>query len=357
MESLAAFVMIGLLLLASNLVEVESSSIKYVGDTLVRDGQPWNITCSGVPASATIMWKRNGQPLVEDLASGIMHVEPPKVVDGYITSSLIATTTLERHEGSYVCTESNETHYLAIVYDVTMKVLTKNDTVVVLDCPDRQGGEKFEWFKDGKPLVDTDLLKSKNGSLTVMYGVDGVTVFGNYSCRVGNVSADYRIVRKPDVVMHPWTNVVEGEKLHLTCSVKTGDPGLKILWMFQDHNYTAPMGRVKLNKDEERNINNAIFIVDEVKQIDKGTVSCIAYYTGVTDPQYSDEASTVIRVKGRLDAIYPFLGICAEVIILCLIIVIYEKKRNKSELEESDTDQSPDTKPTPNKDSDVRQRK
>lgn len=40
--------------------------------------------------------------------------------------------------------------------------------------------------------------------------------------------------------------------------------------------------------------------------------------------------------------LWPFLGICAEVFILCAIIFIYEKKRNKSELEESDTDQSPD---------------
>ena len=50
-------------------------------------------------------------------------------------------------------------------------------------------------------------------------------------------------------------------------------------------------------------------------------------------------------------------GRYAEVIVLCAIILVYEKKRNKAELEESDTDQSPDTKPTPNKDSDVRQRK
>lgn len=41
-------------------------------------------------------------------------------------------------------------------------------------------------------------------------------------------------------------------------------------------------------------------------------------------------------------ALWPFLGICAEVFVLCAIILIYEKKRNKTELEESDTDQSPD---------------
>lgn len=47
-------------------------------------------------------------------------------------------------------------------------------------------------------------------------------------------------------------------------------------------------------------------------------------------------------LSDKLAALWPFLGICAEVIILCAIILIYEKKRNKAEMEESDTDQSPD---------------
>lgn len=45
---------------------------------------------------------------------------------------------------------------------------------------------------------------------------------------------------------------------------------------------------------------------------------------------------------GKFAALWPFLGICAEVVILCAIILIYEKRRNKAEMEESDTDQSPE---------------
>lgn len=36
----------------------------------------------------------------------------------------------------------------------------------------------------------------------------------------------------------------------------------------------------------------------------------------------------------KLAALWPFLGICAEVAILCLIIFIYEKKRSKDEDED-----------------------
>lgn len=47
-------------------------------------------------------------------------------------------------------------------------------------------------------------------------------------------------------------------------------------------------------------------------------------------------------VVGKLAALWPFLGICAEVFILCAIILVYEKRRNKADLDESDTDQSPE---------------
>ena len=42
----------------------------------------------------------------------------------------------------------------------------------------------------------------------------------------------------------------------------------------------------------------------------------------------------LVRVKDKLAALWPFLGICAEVFILCTIILIYEKRRNKTDLDE-----------------------
>lgn len=56
----------------------------------------------------------------------------------------------------------------------------------------------------------------------------------------------------------------------------------------------------------------------------------------------SDQPPPAIVETGKLAALWPFLGICAEVIILCGIILVYEKRRNKAEMDESDTDQSPE---------------
>lgn len=62
----------------------------------------------------------------------------------------------------------------------------------------------------------------------------------------------------------------------------------------------------------------------------------------VSQDYQSTFISNPICDTDKYAALWPFLGICAEVIILCAVIIIYEKKRNKTELEESDTDQSPD---------------
>ena len=39
-------------------------------------------------------------------------------------------------------------------------------------------------------------------------------------------------------------------------------------------------------------------------------------------------------ISDKLAALWPFLGICAEVTILCIIIFVYERRRNKKLEEE-----------------------
>uniref|UniRef100_A0ABD2VTX9 Ig-like domain-containing protein n=1 Tax=Trichogramma kaykai TaxID=54128 RepID=A0ABD2VTX9_9HYME len=238
-------------------------------------------------------------------------------------------------------------------------VLPKNETnKVELKCPG--SGRDGQWSQNDKPLETSSNIEIKNDGSTVIVSFDAKDeqIYGNYTCKVGNETANYRVVRQPIVSMQESTNVIEGDKLHLTCIVKTGDPGMKIKWEFNKEIYTGNKNRVKLSKDEEHGYSNAVFSLDEVKQEDRGNVTCIAYYSGEeSDPMHIDTAVTYLRVKDKFAAFWPFLGICAEVIVLCIIILVYEKKRNKSELEESDTDQSPDTKPSANKDSDIRHRK
>jgi len=160
-----------------------------------------------------------------------------------------------------------------------------------------------------------------------------------FLCFINN----FNISARPLAHLAQSTSVVEGEKLHLVCNGKLS-PGIKVSWTFGDQNYTRSKGRVKITKDQEKGIYGTVLIVDNIEMNDRGNVTCrVSYNWSDPVPEHSSEAHTLLRVKDKLAALWPFLGICAEVVVLCAIILVYEKKRNKAELEESDTDQSPDT--------------
>ncbi|XP_006624574.1 basigin isoform X2 [Apis dorsata] len=358
MERRAAFVLLGMLYLAGTLVTVQA--VTYTGASVVHENQPWSIKCSNLKSDDLIRWTRNGQSLEPELASGQLVVQSPV---GSGSSTLQAMHATDNHEGDYKCTQdSDESFHLWIYYDLKIKVFAPTDVPLTLECANKSAGEKLLWYKE-RVLIHTalagneDLIKLNNetGVLELLKTSD--VLYGNYTCKGTNSSTEYRIVPRPTAYMPDSTSVVEGEKLHLTCAGKQ-NPGIKVSWKFGDQNYTRSMGRVKLGWDHERNIYGAILMVENIEMNDRGNVYCrVSYNWSDTAENHMAEAHTFLRVKDKLAALWPFLGICAEVVILCAIILVYEKKRNKAELEESDTDQSPDTKPTPNKDSDVRQRK
>lgn len=348
-----------MLYLAGTLESVQA--VNYTGPTLVHKGQPWSIECSGLQPDDNIRWTRNGENLERELASGQLVVYSEANAG---SSKLSAKKATEYHDGDYKCTsESSEAFHLSLYFDVKIRVLTPKEVPLSLECGNRSASEKASWYKENMPALAAvagkeELVKVDNetGILEILKADDPI-IFGNYSCKVGNSSTDYRIVPKPTVVLPESTSVVEGEKLHLVCNGKHS-PGVKIIWTFGNQNYTTSKGRVKIQKDVERGINGALLMVENIEMNDRGNISCrVSYNWSDTVEGHSAQAFTLLRVKDKFAALWPFLGICGEVAVLCAIILVYEKKRNKAELEESDTEQSPDTKPTPNKDSDVRQRK
>ncbi|CAG9812974.1 unnamed protein product [Phaedon cochleariae] len=221
------------------------------------------------------------------------------------------------------------------------------------------------WKKDDESVMEISGLKTrikqkydektKQSILTVQNPVD--TDSGTYSCNIEaeGITAELHVSMKVYVKVNENINVVEETPLRIECKV-VGNPVLH--WIFKNETYNASRDRVILGNytdDNDKFIVNGVFIIEKIDKSDRGHITCVGEDASVNQ---SAESECMVRVIDKYAALWPFLGICAEVIILCAIIIIYEKKRNKSEMEESDTDQSPDQKNTPDngKDTNLRHR-
>ncbi|NXQ03954.1 BASI protein, partial [Vidua macroura] len=82
------------------------------------------------------------------------------------------------------------------------------------------------------------------------------------------------------------------------------------------------------------------------------------YFCNGTNSLGTGDATVNLRVRSRLAALWPFLGIVAEVLVLVTIIFIYEKRRKPDEVPDDDDGGSAPLKSnaTNHKDKNVRQR-
>lgn len=227
-------------------------------------------------------------------------------------------------------------------------------------------GNQFElrWYKEDKLIENVkDKYQIKEDENKLVISSANEDDIGNYTCQAVNrktpnsteslMKAVIHVIGAPKITLAEDTPVVEGERLRLHCLVR-GNPIPSVVWSIDGKPVNMSDGRIRFENDNK--IPNAILVIDSVQMTDRNLYTCRASNIANHDAP-GPFKDTFVRVKDKLAALWPFLGICAEVAVLCTIILIYEKKRNKTELDESDTDQSPEQKNTPDHGKDVRQRK
>ncbi|CAH1394332.1 unnamed protein product [Nezara viridula] len=257
------------------------------------------------------------------------------------------------------------------VYDYDNMRFLEYKTTNVLECnitelPSGSGPSSeyiWTWLKDDKVMdygENSHYASNDNKLIIQKTNEDDIR---QYSCLLSKKStpksyvarADIKTLGIPTAKILSQGTFIEGQKITLECVV-TGNPTPTVEWRFGNSTFTSSTGRITLS--DSKNVQNAILQIDEAQMLDRGEYLCSAHNIATSHLNATRVAVTFVRVKDKLAALWPFIGICAEVVVLCAIIFIYERKRNKAELEESDTDQSPEQKNTPDhgKES-VRQRK
>lgn len=195
--------------------------------------------------------------------------------------------------------------------------------------------ETLFWYKDGvllKPEGEKPkyLVSQWNGTLMVTK-IERADI-GIYNCQfekdVQNYSASVSLFAAPRIDGSHESkskNLVQGGPLVLECKV-WADPEFTISWYKGDTPINETDTRVTISNATwgDEVIPGGKLRIDEMDYPDRDDYMCVA-----ENMVGSTNHTTLVRVKDKLAALWPFLGICAEVAILCAIIFIYEKKRAK----------------------------
>jgi len=250
-------------------------------------------------------------------------------------------------------------------------LLPEKELRLMCSLPTPPGCELLQWRKGDKPMLATEdgTIIISNCSLVIKKAKEKDN--GDYTCFTSSLSATIKVRSKPvfyDLEEGSKTggksaNIVEGEKLELRCRLRNEEfqHNFTIRWFMgkDDPRYVKPLPDV----DNPRLIitgnqqNTSTLLIESVAFTDR------AYYVCEADNGVVVTNSTIhVRVKDKLAALWPFLGIVGEVIILCTIIFIYEKRRVKPDFEDSDHNAEGQSKEVPDRSSssksqDVRQRK
>ncbi|KAK7066767.1 hypothetical protein SK128_001887 [Halocaridina rubra] len=243
-------------------------------------------------------------------------------------------TVFSSDDGHEVDTSGNDVQMLFVGYPLklTCNFTSAEGTAVTLD-----------WYKGVDKLQESDRVKIFQTNSTLVILNPNEDDVGNYSCSTEpGVSGDQILDKKIHVIyldlkkMDKSRNVDEKESIVLECPCK-GIPHPTIHWLKDG----KPIGdqnesRIALGTNEMGMFNGTLTI-NNSQWGDRGNYSCV-----VTTLLQSYEKWTFLRVKDMYAALWPFIGIVIEVVVLGIVIIIFEKRRAKAEFDESDTDQGND---------------
>lgn len=204
------------------------------------------------------------------------------------------------------------------------------------DVPDDLDDLPVAWTRDGKnilefnteadprkfEIVDDDLVIRR----TVDEDVD------TYTCTVtpkdgAPFTRNINTVSKPFIKINAPPVFIEGQKMKLEC-IAYGTPTPEISWRVNNETFEETKDRVRLSPNSLKQ-KNGIFEIDVAELSDRGDYVCVASNEATFILNTTVELESYVRVKDKMAAVWPFIGICAEVIILCAIIFAYERNRTK----------------------------
>jgi hypothetical protein len=254
----------------------------------------------------------------------------------------------------YICESAIETNEVEQGKGIILSV--GDNLVLQCNSTDNPSAKVTQWLKNGVQMNYNDSRAHKDNSdntLLIKHTIEADC--GNYTCRVDNKEA--LIAVRSIVKLAPVDNsrnVVQNQNIALLCNVTQGTPLPTLQWLKDGEPLNMSNPRITIQTDP-RGIEGTGLLISDAQFEDRAEYTCIA-----TNEISTANNTILVRVKDKYAALWPFLGICAEVAVLCTIIFIYEKRRQKPDFDESETEHNTENKAVADQEDkgrDVRQRK
>ncbi|CAG0880011.1 unnamed protein product [Darwinula stevensoni] len=305
----------------------------------IGEGEELVITC-WVNRFETIKWTKDKEDVSVTDTNYVINLRYDQVLGQAGTLTIVSARLNDT--GEYKCNSLHKDGFKVSVFsDAT--ILTNEDAGggkilhigkdLLLECNTTDDTMRpFRWYKEGEQILNDNKKIVKNNTLLIKSAQKGDS--GTYRCVIddshngwGNREDGQNITVYIPVDVEPFhgksINLVQGDRLHLECRVH-GHPEFTITW-HKDGKLLEDDGRITLTN------NNTTLDISDLQFEDRAVYMCLA-----KNVRGSDNSTILVRVKDKLAALWPFLGICAEVILLSTIIFFYERKRSKQEGDESE---------------------
>lgn len=294
---------------------------------------------------SAVIWYKNNVKIDTEQNTGFDVTSKKEVKDNMLISELTKSNAVEKDTGNYECRPEGGIEGSGYIAQVTIfKMIPTNATMVLgsdatLSCSVSAltDYKPLRWYRDAElknELTDDKkyVIVPSNDSLIVKHTTeeDG----GHYYCaftRSSGVTYSHTVSLSSKPYVEKFSskskNLVQGDPLVLDCSAN-GNPQFTISWLKNEEALPTDDARIKLSP--HKGVENASLRIENLDYPDQAEYMCVA-----TNIHGSGNSTVMVRVKDKLAALWPFLGICAEVVILCTIIFIYERRRAKK-MEEED---------------------
>lgn len=196
-----------------------------------------------------------------------------------------------------------------------------------IGCEPTEADKDVKWFRNGVELKSDSkqyTIERYPENSTVHFIYAGRDEIGTYVCKEDeDTEVAVTLSSSPYVYHKRSINLNYGNTLQLECR-GFGIPEPNVRWFRAEQELDEDGKRVKFVNTTA--MINGLLIIKDLEATDYSEYKCMANNT-----YGSYNSTTLVRVKSPYRAIWPILGIVIQLITMAVIILVYERRKKKSE--------------------------